>query len=154
MKRIGLTALIFLGIFTLNTAFGGNESINPEMHHHHGMDTADKRTSLELSPEMKQHQLSNMREHLAAVQSIIRLMSENKFEEASGIAHAKLGLTPEMQQMCSMFENEQFMAMGFEFHRSGDELGKVLKTRNMKASLRALNKTMAYCTECHAAFRQ
>lgn len=154
MKKIRLTALAFLGIIALNTAFGGNESINPEMHRHHEMGSMDKRTSLELSPEMKQHQLSNMRSHLEAVQSIVRLMSENKFGDASGIAHARLGLTPEMQQMCSMFENEKFRTLGFAFHRSGDELGEVLKTGNMKASLRALDKTMAYCTECHATFRQ
>ncbi|HEU0219957.1 MAG TPA: cytochrome C [Gallionella sp.] len=154
MKKIWLTALAFLGIIALNTAFSSDESINPATHHQHEMDSADKRISLDLSPEMKQHQLSNMREHLAAVQSIIRLMSENKFEEASGIAHTKLGLTPEMQQMCSMFDNERFMELGLAFHRSGDELGKALKTKNMKASLRALDKTMAYCTECHATFRQ
>lgn len=154
MKKIWLAALVFLGMIALNTAFSSDESLNPATHHHHGMDSADRRISLDLSPEMKQHQLSNMREHLAAVQSIISLMSENKFEEAAGIAHARLGLTPEMQQMCSMFDNERFMELGFAFHRSGDELGKVLKTRNMKASLRALDKTMAYCTECHATFRQ
>ncbi len=154
MKRIWLAALAFLGIIALNTAFSGDESIDPATHHHHGMDMTDNRISLNLSPEMKQHQLSNMREHLAAVQSIIRLISENRFDDAAGIAHARLGLTPEMQQMCSMFDNERFMELGFTFHRSGDELGKVLKTRNMKASLRALDKTMAYCTECHATFRQ
>jgi len=53
-----------------------------------------------------------------------------------------------------MFDNERFMELGFAFHRNGDELGKVLKTKSMKASLRALDKTMAYCTECHATFRQ
>lgn len=154
MKKTWLAALAILGIFALNTASGGAGKDQTMMHQHHEMGSTDQRISLGLSPEMKQHQLSNMREHLTAVQSIIRLISENKFEDASGIAHARLGLTPEMQKMCSMFGNERFMELGFAFHRSGDELGEALKTRNMQASLRALDKTMGYCAECHAAFRQ
>jgi hypothetical protein len=40
------------------------------------------------------------------------------------------------------------------FHKSGDELGDVLKTKDVNASLRALNKTMSYCVQCHATYRQ
>lgn len=95
-----------------------------------------------------------MRAHLEAIQSIISLISENKFENASRIAHTKLGLTPEMQKMCSMFNNEKYMALGMAFHKSGDDLGDVLNTKDAKASLRALNKTMQYCVTCHETFRQ
>lgn len=154
MKKVWPAVLAFTGTVALNTAFGGDENLHSGAHHHHGTKTMDERISLGLSPEMKQHQLSNMREHLAAVQAIVRAMSENKFEEASKAAHARLGLTPEMQQMCGTFGNEQFSALGLAFHRSGDELGETLKTGNLKASLRALDKTMSYCTECHATFRQ
>ncbi len=95
-----------------------------------------------------------MREHVEAVKTIIGLMSENKFEDASKIAHTRLGLTPEMQKMCSMFDNEKFMALGFAFHKSGDDLGDALQTKDVNTSLRALNKTMQYCVECHAVYRQ
>jgi cytochrome c556 len=103
---------------------------------------------------MKQHQLSNMRGHVEAIKSITGLMAENKFDEASQVAHTQLGLTPEMQSMCSMFDNENFKKLGFAFHKSGDDLGDALKTGDMNASLRALNKTMQYCVECHATYRQ
>ena len=118
------------------------------------MSMMDTRTSLGLPEEMKQHQLSNMREHLEAIQSIIGLMSESKFEDASNVAHGKLGLTPEMQKMCSMFGDEKFREMGFAFHKSGDDLGDALQTKDVNASLRALDKTMQYCVACHAAYRQ
>jgi len=154
MKKTWLTAAIFLGTFTLNPAYCIDNNPLPETHRHHASGSLDTRTSLGLSAEMKQHQLSNMREHVAAIKSITGLMSENKFEEASNIAHAKLGLTAEMQQMCSMFNNEKFMTLGLAFHRSGDELGDTLHTGDVNASLRALNKTMSYCVECHANFRQ
>src|SRR4030067_2212605 len=144
MKRILIAALAFIGIVSLNVAFAADEKMQHEGHHH-DMSMMDTRISLELSPEMKQHQLSNMREHVEAVKSIIGLMSENKFEDASKIAHSKLGLTPEMQQMCSMFNDEKFMALGLALDKSGDDLGDALKTRDIATSLRALNKTMEYC---------
>ncbi|TAN72608.1 MAG: cytochrome C [Gallionella sp.] len=153
MKRILIAVSAFIGITGLNMAFAAEHKMQHE-NHNHTMSMTDTRTSLGLSAEMKQHQLSNMREHVEAIQSIIGLISENKFEAASKIAHGKLGLTPEMQKMCSMFNDEKFKALGLAFHKSGDELGDALKTGDVTASLRALNKTMGYCVSCHAAYRQ
>jgi len=114
----------------------------------------DKRVSLGIGPQQKQHQLANMRSHLKAVQDIIGMISESRFDEASNVAHEKLGLTPEMRQMCNMFENEDFKAMGLAFHQSADALGDTLKSKNLNQSLRALHTTMNYCIQCHAAYRQ
>ncbi|MDO8344238.1 MAG: hypothetical protein Q7T48_13640 [Cellvibrio sp.] len=153
MKRILIAVSALIGIVSFNGVFADDEKMHMGSHHHE-MSVIDTRTSLAVSPEMKQHQLSNMREHVVAIKSIVGLMSENKFEEASKIAHAKLGLTPEMEAMCGMFNNEQFKTLGLAFHKSGDDLGNVLQTKDVNASLRALNKTMQYCVECHATYRQ
>ena len=114
----------------------------------------DNRISLGLPPEMKQHQLANMRAHLAATQEIIGLLAEGNFERASKVAHTKLGLTEESKQMCDMIENEDFKKLGFAFHNSADELGDALQTKDMKKSLQALHKTTDYCVQCHNKFRQ
>jgi len=153
MKRILFAVAALAGMAGFNPAFAGEEKM-PMKSHQHAMQTTDTRTSLGLSPQMKQHQLANMREHVAAIKSIVGLMGESRFEEAAGIAHAKLGLAPEMQQMCAMFDNDAFKALGLAFHKSGDELGNALQTGDVNASLRALNKTMEYCVTCHATFRQ
>lgn len=153
MKRILIAVFSLTAMIGLNAALATEERMKHQ-NHQHDMSMTDTRISLGLSPEMKQHQLSNMREHVEAVSSIIGLMSENKFEDASKMAHSKLGLTPEMQKMCSMFGNEKFMALGFAFHKSGDDLGDALRTKDTNASLHALNKTMQYCVECHATYRQ
>jgi len=152
--KILFAASALVGVFGINAAFAANEQMPMGGHQHHGMDTMDTRTSLGLSAPMKQHQLSNMREHVEAVRSIVGLIAEQKFDEASTVAHVKLGLTPEMQSMCNMFENEDFRKLGFAFHKSGDDLGDALKTGDVDASLRALNKTMGYCVERHATYRQ
>lgn len=153
MNKVLIVVTALIGFSSLNIALAADEMMH-HANHHHEMSVADTRISLELSPEMKQHQLSNMRGHVEAIKSITGLMAESKFEEASKVAHSQLGLTPEMQSMCDMFSNENFRKLGFAFHKSGDELGDVLKTKNVNKSLRALNKTMGYCVECHATFRQ
>jgi hypothetical protein len=153
MKNLLITTSVFIGIACLNVAFAEDEKMQHEGHHHE-MNMMDTRTSLGISAEMKQHQLTNMREHVEAIKSIVGLMAENKFEEASKIAHAKLGSTPEMLKMCNMFENKDFRTLGLAFHKSGDDLGVALQTKDVNVSLRALNKTMQYCVECHATYRQ
>jgi len=149
MKKILIAVAAIIGIVGFNAASAADEKM-----HHHDMSMMDTRTSLNLSAEMKQHQLSNMRSHVEAIKNIVGLIAENKFADASKIAHDKLGLTPEMKAMCDMFDNEKFKALGFAFHRSGDDLGDALQTKDVNASLRALNKTMGYCVECHATYRQ
>ena len=157
MKAIGL----LLGIAFLNgvafDTFATEEQGNMQHMMNHNMsmqDTDDSRTSLHLSPQMKQNQLANMRSHVKAVQSILGLIAEGDFAQASLEAHSKLGLTDEMKKMCDMFDNDDFKKLGLAFHKSGDKLGDVLKTEDMKKSLHALHDTMDYCVQCHATFRQ
>jgi len=114
----------------------------------------DERTSLNLSPMMKQHQLANMRAHLDAVRQIILSLAEEDFDTASVIASKQLGSNKKMMKMCNSFENETFKSMGMAFHKSGDELAKILKKGDLQASLRALNTTMTSCVSCHSSFRQ
>jgi cytochrome c556 len=154
MKKVSaLFAVLFCSCITISPSIAdeGMPMDHQAMHHQQIM---DDRISLNVPPEMKQHQLSNMRSHVEAIKSIVGLMSENKFDDASKIAHDKLGLTPEMKEMCSMFDNEKFKTLGLAFHKSGDDLGDALKTRDVNKSLRALNTTMQYCVECHSTYRQ
>lgn len=157
MKTIWLLlAMAFLNSVAFNT-FATEEQNNMQhmMRHNISMqDTSDSRTALNLSPEMKQHQLANMRSHVEAVQTIVGLIAKGEFDQASLVAHSKLGLTDEMKKMCGMFGNEDFNKLGLAFHKSGDELGDALKTTDMKKSLQALHVTMGYCVQCHATFRQ
>jgi len=122
----------------------------------HGMmaESKDTRISLNLPAPMRLKQKQMMREHLQAVSDIVRLIAERKFNAAAGIAHKKLGLTPEMKKMCNMFGNDDFRTMGLTFHQNADTLGDVLKTGNVKRSLNALHATMNACVQCHATFRQ
>lgn len=152
MKILSISFLALAGMLAINASAADGDMM--QIGKHHDMSMIDTRISLNESPQMKQHQLSIMRGHVEAVKTVIGLISESKFDEASKIAHAQLGLTPEMKMMCGMFNNENFEQLGLAFHKSGDELGDALHTGDLKASLRALNNTMQYCVECHATYRQ
>ena len=155
MKTVSLlVGFALLGATALNSFADDNDSMMHRNHHAMHESIIDTRISLNLSPEMKQHQLSIMRSHVESVQSIVGLISIGDFDQASKVAHAKLGLTHEMKQMCGMFGNEQFEKLGLAFHKSGDELGNALQTKDVSKSLQALHDTMGYCVQCHATFRQ
>ncbi len=114
----------------------------------------DNRISLGLNPKQKRHQLKNMRSHLKAIQSIIDLIAEDDYDEASDVAYEKLGSTTEMKLMCASFGNEQFENLGLEFHKSADEMSEIIKGKDQKQSLKAVSHTMDYCIQCHETFRQ
>jgi hypothetical protein len=156
MKRTMMLmgVLLFFGVTFSSFAGEKGDPMEHGMRHHKMHSINDGRISLGLSPAMKQHQLSNMRSHVEAVQSIVGLLAEGSFDKASHIAHSKLGLTEEMEKMCNMFENEAFRSLGLAFHKSGDTLGDALQTKDVTQSLRALHTTMGYCVQCHATFRQ
>lgn len=149
-----LGVLLLNGIAPSTLAAGDDGAMGEMMHQHTGHAIHDDRISLGLSPQMKQHQLSNMRAHMEAVQSIVGLLAKDEFDQAAQVAHSQLGLTDEMKQMCGSFGNEKFERLGLAFHESGDKLGDVLKTRDMGKSLQALHETTGYCVQCHATFRQ
>ncbi len=114
----------------------------------------DSRISLNLNAMQKQHQLSNMRSHLEAVQNLIMLISNDDYEKASKVAYKQLGSTTEMKLMCASFGNKKFENMGLNFHKDADNLSEILKTKDKTKSLQALSKTMNSCVSCHATFRQ
>jgi len=165
MKRVTLTVCTFLliGIFLISC--DRNKPRQAEIKEGMGNPThkemkgtmkmgKDNRISLQLSPQKAQHQLMNMRSHVMAVQSILNLLSKDEFDKASEVAHSKLGLTPEMEKMCTSFSNPEFVELGLEFHKSADRLGEVLKTKDKNKSLQALSTTMNSCVKCHSTFRQ
>ncbi len=114
----------------------------------------DGRVSLNLNAMQKNHQLSNMRSHLEAVQEITILLSQDNYDKASEVAYTKLGSTTEMKLMCASFGDKGFEHLGLEFHKSADEMSEVFKKRNKDNSLTALSNTLNYCVQCHATYKQ
>lgn len=147
--------LTVISVFVLLTAY---PSLASRMMGGQGMgmmghQAEDSRIQLNAPPMMKEHQKQMMREHLRDTQEVIALMGKSDFEAASRVAHEKLGLSERMRKMCGMFGNDTFRDMGLAFHESADELGEVLKTKDMGKSLTALGDMLGKCVSCHDTFR-
>lgn len=153
-KHVVLLLSVFFMAGLIPLTHGETDDNHENAHHKMMHSVSDERISLGLPDKMKQHQLANMRSHLEAIQSIIGLIAEGEFDNASKIANSKLGLTDEMKNMCNMFSNKEFRELGFAFHKSGNDLGETLLTKDVNKSLAALQTTIGYCTQCHATFRQ
>ncbi len=122
----------------------------------HAMEAQDDtRISLGIKGTMRgEHQLSNMREHLTALSEIIDNMNNNRYDDASDVAKEKLGLTMKMSSTCGSFNNKSFEEMGVRFHKTADELAQVLKTKDQKKSMIALQRVTNGCVQCHSSFKQ
>jgi hypothetical protein len=135
---------------------------------------AEERESAGIPDAMKPKHLARMRSHLEAVNDIIAAIAAGEFDKASETARTGLamrgmgggkgmgmgqgaGMGPGQgggMGMCKGMNNEEFKSLGMAFHESAGKLAEVLKTGDEKESLRALNRTVNYCIQCHATYRQ
>jgi hypothetical protein len=158
MENIKVYTLVFLFaifIFGFADAQKENNENSKSIESTHKMKFGeDDRISLNLNKMQKRHQLSNMRNHLKAVQEIISFIAEDNYDSAANIASSQLGLTKEMKMMCSNFGDAGFEKLGIAFHQSADEMSTIFRSKDKQKSLVALSKTVNYCVSCHESYRQ
>ena len=62
-------------------------------HKGHGAATADMRVLVNMPPQLVDHTLANMRDHLLALQKINEALAQGKNDQAAATAEQKLGMT-------------------------------------------------------------
>jgi cytochrome c553 len=116
----------------------------------------DPRELIELPEMMQQHMLSNMRDHLAAINEILVSIQKGNLDQAAGIAESRLGMSSlesHGARHMSMFMPEGMRQAGMSMHRAASrfalkaEEGDVLETYN------ALPDITTACVTCHSAYR-
>jgi len=119
------------------------------------LDQLDPRKPLPLLPMMANHQKANMRDHLQAVQEIIAGLPNNDFA-AIERASSRMGFSEKTAKMCQHMGlgAPGFTEMGVNFHKTADTIGEAARARNADGVLRALGRTLAACTNCHASYKQ
>ncbi len=115
----------------------------------------DTRLPLPLLPRMAEHQLENMRDHLATIQEIMDALSQGDFP-AVARASARIGYSEQMGQMCERMGAGApgFNEMGLAFHRSADTIGITARQNDAAATFKAVAATLQTCVACHSAYRQ
>jgi DNA-binding transcriptional MerR regulator len=120
----------------------------------------DSRQLVEFPPQMRQHMLGNMRNHLMAISEIQQALSEGNFDKAADTAETRLGmssLAAHGAEHMAAFMPEKMQTIGSEMHRSASRFAVIAQESavegNFKNALAGLAKITQNCVACHAAFR-
>jgi hypothetical protein len=135
-------------------------------HHGHGShggaakSTSDTRVLVELPPQLVEHTLANMRDHLLALQEISEALSEGATDKAARVAEERLGMTS--LSLHGAHEVAKYMPQGMQdagsgMHRAASRLAIEAQnagvTDDLKPALAALGAVMGQCVGCHAGYR-
>ncbi len=174
------TSLLTAAILLASSLPAAAEERDMKDHHAHmAAMSADSRQPVNFPPELRQHILSNMRDHLKAVSEILAAMSTGSYAEAAQIAKTRLGMDSpaaegckapgvpsntagmsppvNMHQMMAQFMPERMRKAGLAMHQAAsdfaDEAAKASKSGDAKPAYAALARVTEQCTVCHAAYR-
>jgi len=125
-----------------------------------GKPISQARELVELPAPMREHMLSNMRDHLLALHEIQKALAHNQEDNAAKIAEERLGWTSlkaHGAHELARFMPEGMRTIGSEMHRSASrfviEAQNAGVTDDLRPALEALSKVTAQCVACHAAYR-
>lgn len=126
----------------------------------HGTAVADTREFVKFPPELVEHTIANMRDHLLALQQINEALAASEPDKAGKIAEERLGMSS--LRLHGAAEVAKYMPQGMQdagtsMHKAASrfaiEAQNVGVTGEMKPALGALGQTLAACVSCHAGYR-
>jgi cytochrome c556 len=122
--------------------------------------TADPRAAVSFPPELREHTMKNMRDHLLALQEIQDALAAGAFDRAADVAERRLGMSSLVAH--GAHEVAKYMPKGMQdagtaMHRSASRFSvaalDAAVTDDVKPALGALAEVTANCVACHAAYR-
>lgn len=120
----------------------------------------DGRQEVAFPPELKQHTLSNMRDHLLALQEMQSALAHQAYDRAAEIAEGRLGMSSlglHGAHAVAKFMPQGMQDAGTAMHRSASRFGIAARdtsaTGDLKPALAAMSEVMAACVACHAGYR-
>jgi hypothetical protein len=112
--------------------------------------------ALGLSQSAEAGMKQTMREHLEALQAIVSGLGRQDFERAAKIAHEQLGFPKHhqaMQREVGATFPPKYHELAMAHHQEAEELAKMIPSKDIKAILPQLEKTIGACVACHRAYR-
>ncbi len=128
-----------------------------------GASAQESRQLVDFPPPMREHLLSNMRDHLATVDQALADISASQFEKAGKLIEARLGmssLTAHDAAHMAPFMPKPMQEMGTAMHHAASQLVITLQNASVSASeeslrhvFTGLHEVTTACTSCHEAYR-
>jgi hypothetical protein len=120
----------------------------------------DARQTVKMPDMMQAHMLSNMRDHLLALEEITRNLAEGQYDKASEIAENRLGMSSLLTHGAShmgKFMPEEMSRIGTKMHRAASRFAMAAKDAELEGGLNkafsALSEVMQQCVACHSAYK-
>jgi len=120
----------------------------------------DGRKTVQLPDMMREHMLSNMRDHLLALEEITRYLANQQYDEAAEIAENRLGMSSlELHGASHLgkFMPKEMGAIGTNMHRAASRFALAARDAELEGGLgkafSALSEVMQQCVACHSGYK-
>ncbi|MDH4191655.1 MAG: hypothetical protein OEW21_15815 [Betaproteobacteria bacterium] len=164
--RTRLSLLLAAAALALSPYANAQQDQHPHGHGHEMPSVAprstpaDTRQVVAFPPELKRHELANMRDHLATLSAIQDHLARYDFDGAGELAEKRLGMSSfglHGAHEVAPFMPKGMREMGTAMHRAASQFGIATQEaaidRDLGRALTALNKITRSCVACHAAYR-
>ena len=116
----------------------------------------DQRELVQFPAMMQAHMLSNMRDHLVALNEILSNMAAGDLEGAAQTAESRLGMSSLEAHGAShmaTFMPEGMQQAGTNMHRAASRFALIAQEGEAGPAYRLLSEVTSACVACHSAYR-
>jgi len=116
----------------------------------------DARQLVRLPEMMQQHMMSNMRDHLTAINEILVHMGDGDLDTAAEIAEQRLGMSALQSHGAShmaKFMPEGMRQAGTSMHRAASRFALKAEEGDPLPAYKMLAEITSACTVCHSGYR-
>jgi soluble cytochrome b562 len=116
----------------------------------------DERIAVELPQMMQEHMLTNMRDHLAAINEILVYLGNDELEKAAETAEYRLGMSSLESHGAShlaSFMPEGMREAGTTMHRAASRFALKAQEGEVLAAYKALSNITSACVACHSGYK-
>jgi hypothetical protein len=116
----------------------------------------DFRIVVELPAMMQQHMLSNMRDHLAAINDILAFLGNDQLDQAAETAEHRLGMSSLQSHGAghmARFMPEGMRQAGTSMHKAASRFALKAQEGDALTAYQALTDITSACVACHSGYR-
>lgn len=118
--------------------------------------TEETRQLVKLPEMMQKHMMSNMRDHLSAINEILINMADGELEKAADVAESRLGmssLTSHGASHMAKFMPEAMRQAGTSMHKAASRFALKAQEGEALPAYNALSEVTSACVACHSSYR-
>jgi len=116
----------------------------------------EPRQLVEMPEMMQQHMMSNMRDHLVAINEILTNMANDKLDQAAEIAESRLGMSSLKShgaKHMAKFMPKGMQQTGTSMHRAASRFALKAQEGEALPAYIALSEITSACVACHSSYR-